>query len=475
MNLIILTASIIALVIACSVFIYFDRSSYKTNLINQSKVLTNIISTNCYAAILFDDANDAEDILSALSNEKNVLSAGIYKNNGNLFAEYLKPGLNSIHQSIEPFATEKIQFDENIMKVMQPIMIESEHLGHIIINFSLDEMKHRTDEYIGIILIVVVACFIVVIGVTNQLQKVITTPILHLAEIVGLVSQTKDYTLRAERLSRDETGFLVDQFNEMLLEINERDYELAQAKSQLEQRVEERTAQLAQSKADLEKRYQELELADNKIKASLREKEVMLKEIHHRVKNNLQVISSLLSLQSNHIDDPYALTMFKESQNRVRSMALVHQKLYQSVDLSNIDFGDYINGLTTELYRSYAIDPLDIQFRLMSEKIQLPIDLAVPCGLVVNELISNILKHAFPAGFKEEKQIEISIQPYENDGMEVKISDNGIGMPEDFHYKKTDSLGFKLVYILVEDQLRGTIDWTSDNGTTFTIRFKKHI
>ena len=268
---------------------------------------------------------------------------------------------------------------------------------------------------------------------------------------------------------------MVDQFNEMLLEINERDYELAQAKSQLEQRVEERTAQLAQSKADLEKRYQELELADNKIKASLQEKEVMLKEIHHRVKNNLQVISSLLSLQSNHIDDPYALTMFKESQNRVRSMALVHQKLYQSVDLSNIDFGDYINGLTTELYRSYAIDPLDIQFRLMSEKIQLPIDLAVPCGLVVNELISNILKHAFPAGFKEEKQIEISIQPYENDGMEVKISDNGIGMPEDFHYKKTDSLGFKLVYILVEDQLRGTIDWTSDNGTIFTIRFNKHI
>ncbi|MFZ2054877.1 MAG: histidine kinase dimerization/phosphoacceptor domain -containing protein, partial [Candidatus Aminicenantales bacterium] len=137
---------------------------------------------------------------------------------------------------------------------------------------------------------------------------------------------------------------------------------------------------------------------DAQIKASLKEKDVLLKEIHHRVKNNMQVISSLLNLQSRHIQDPAVLEMFKESQRRIRSMALIHERLYQSSDLSRIEFSQYLRNLATHLFHSYQIDSSRIQLRIEAEEIHLNINTAIPCGLIVNELISNALKHAFPEG-----------------------------------------------------------------------------
>lgn len=211
--------------------------------------------------------------------------------------------------------------------------------------------------------------------------------------------------------------------------------------------------------------------AEEKIKASLREKEVLLQEIHHRVKNNLQVISSLLKLQSEYIKDKQAFQMFKESQDRVKSMALVHEKLYLSKDLMNIDFKDYIQDLTYKLFRSYGVDPSKIALRMDVKDISLRIDTAIPCGLIINELIPNSLKYAFPPG--RDGEIKVALRYIDKNEIELKVKDNGVGLPEDFDFRKTKSLGLHLVTIVAEDQLDGRIKLNRVKGTEFKITFKR--
>ncbi|WP_230742401.1 PAS domain S-box protein [Methanooceanicella nereidis] len=210
--------------------------------------------------------------------------------------------------------------------------------------------------------------------------------------------------------------------------------------------------------------------AEIQILKSLNEKEVLLKEIHHRVKNNLQIISSLLNLQKEYIKDKEALDIFIESQNRVKTMALIHEKLYQSNDLARIDFNEYLKGLTAYMFRSYGIDKTVIGLDISVKNIFLNIDMAVPCALIINELISNSLKHAFPEDMKGEINIEMSM----NGSMSLVFSDNGIGLPDGFDFRNTTSLGFQLVNVLTE-QLNGSIELDGRNGTKFTIEFPAFI
>ncbi|MGC9516782.1 MAG: PAS domain S-box protein [Methanomicrobiales archaeon] len=211
----------------------------------------------------------------------------------------------------------------------------------------------------------------------------------------------------------------------------------------------------------------ERKLAEEQIKKSLAEKEMLLKEIHHRVKNNLMVISSLLSLQSRYIKDKAALDIFRESQNRAKSMALIHERLYRSTDLKRIDFGEYIRSLTTELYHTYVPDPSLIKLNVNVEDLMLDINTAIPLGLIVNELVSNSMKHAFPKG----KAGEITIELYsKHSEYTLSVSDNGIGFPEDLDYKNTSSLGLQLVNSLT-DQIGGTIELDRVQGTNFKIKF----
>jgi two-component sensor histidine kinase len=208
--------------------------------------------------------------------------------------------------------------------------------------------------------------------------------------------------------------------------------------------------------------------AEEQIKASLREKEVLLQEIHHRVKNNLQIISSLLSLQSSYIQDPQASAIFQDSQNRVRSMALIHEKLYQSENLARIDFGEYLHNLAIFLFRSYKSDSSVIALKIQTDGIYLNVDLAVPCGLIVNELVSNALKHAFAPGQAGEIRIELS---QDASGQYVlKIGDNGVGIPPEMDFRHTESLGLRLVNTLA-NQLDGHVELDRRRGTEFKVTF----
>ena len=211
--------------------------------------------------------------------------------------------------------------------------------------------------------------------------------------------------------------------------------------------------------------------AENKIKASLKEKEVLLREIHHRVKNNLQIISSLLSLQSRHTRDEGVINVLKDSQNRIASMAMIHEKLYTKRDFANIDFSDYIKDLITSLYRTYGVNSEKVLLEMDVKDISLGLDTAIPCGLIINELISNSLKHAFYDC--AEGRIKISLKKKGRDEVELVVSDNGTGFPEGLDPDSTETLGLHLVKILVEDQLKGRLRFERKNGTVFKIRFQE--
>lgn len=212
--------------------------------------------------------------------------------------------------------------------------------------------------------------------------------------------------------------------------------------------------------------------AQEQIKASLKEKEILLQEIHHRVKNNMQVITSLLKLQSRHIKDKEARKVLQESQARIRSMSIIHEKLYQRDNFAHIDFRDYIMSLTKYLYKSYGVDPMNILLVLKVDDIPLSLDKAIHCGLIINELVSNSLKYAFPDNRQGKIEITLTLRSLADDELVLTVSDDGIGIPKDLDFKNTHSLGLHLVTILTQEQLNGTITLRRKRGTHFTIKFR---
>jgi len=210
--------------------------------------------------------------------------------------------------------------------------------------------------------------------------------------------------------------------------------------------------------------------AEARIKAQLQEKDVLLKEVHHRVKNNMQVISSLLNLQSRRVKDPTVFEMFRESQRRIRSMALIHERLYQSSDLSQIEFSEYLRNLATHLFHSYQVDTSRVQLKIEAEEVHLNINTAIPCGLIVNELVSNALKHGFPEGRKGQLQIELRRIP--GDGCVLGVTDDGVGFPEGLDFRKTETLGMQIISTLVE-QIDGRLELNREKGTAFRLEFNE--
>jgi len=210
--------------------------------------------------------------------------------------------------------------------------------------------------------------------------------------------------------------------------------------------------------------------AEKHLRAALAEKEVLLKEIHHRVKNNLQIVSGLLQLQAQSLDDEQVVEALKESQNRVEAMSLIHKKLYTSSDLGQVDVADYVHSLAISLMTTYQIQPGQIALEVDVEPIALCLDHAIPCGLIINELVSNALKYAFP----ENPCGEINIKLCQTQAsFELTIQDNGIGLPADLDWQNAQSLGLSLVYALATEQLEGSLAVDYNQGTAFTIKFPK--
>jgi PAS domain S-box-containing protein len=208
---------------------------------------------------------------------------------------------------------------------------------------------------------------------------------------------------------------------------------------------------------------------DRRILDSLKEKEVLLQEVHHRVKNNLQVISSILNLQSSFVDDKKTLAILEESQSRIKTMSYIHETLYQTSDFSSIEFTEYISTLTGSIIQSYGSKECEVILKTDFDKIYLKLDQAIPCGLIINELVSNAMKYAYAGRKKGELRLIIK----ERDGkIHLEVGDNGVGMPEDYNPEESDSLGIYLVHALVE-QLDATMKIRNEEGTRFLLTFDK--
>lgn len=310
-------------------------------------------------------------------------------------------------------------------------------------------------------------------------RRSIALPISRLTLVVKRMAAS-DYSQRADVTTSDEIGQLADAFNQMAGAIQSQDKELREnqqhlrelaetltvARDELESRVVERTIELAQSNQRLALKIEQLQETEGKLQLSLEEKTILLKEIHHRVKNNLQIISSLLYLQSLQLEDDTLLAMFQESQQRVKSIALIHEQLYQTENLARIDFADYVEKLTTQLSRSYKQG--HVQLAVNIPTLPLTVEKAIPCGLMINELVTNAFKYAFPDG--QAGTIAIAMQLTQEGQLTLTVKDNGVGFPTDLNWQRPKSLGLTLVKTLVK-QLHGTIELRSEAGTEFKIIF----
>ncbi|MBU1087301.1 MAG: PAS domain S-box protein [Candidatus Omnitrophica bacterium] len=210
--------------------------------------------------------------------------------------------------------------------------------------------------------------------------------------------------------------------------------------------------------------------AEESIQRSLKEKEALLKELHHRVKNNLQIISGLLQLKLFNSKNKEVIDVFKQVQERIRVMALVHQKLCESKDFMSIDISEYINELVNELILAYGIDRKKIMVNVNVVKVLLKIDIAVPCGLIINELLTNSFKYAFPEDRKGE--IAISLSSNRKGMLEILVSDNGIGFSKGFNIYKVKTMGLRIVIDTIQTQLGGKISFSSAGGTWFKLTFQ---
>ncbi len=207
---------------------------------------------------------------------------------------------------------------------------------------------------------------------------------------------------------------------------------------------------------------------ENDLKKALHEKDVLMKEIHHRVKNNLAVMSSLLNLQSRYIKDEAARDIFKDSQSRAKTMALIHEKLYRSGDLKRINMDEYIKDLSRDLFYVHLSNHEDVNLVLDLENIMLDIDTAIPLGLIINELLTNSMKHAFSDNQKG--IINVIFRKVEEEQLLLEVKDNGKGLPSDFKVEDSDSLGLRLIYSLT-DQICGQIEVDGSQGACFSIKF----
>ncbi|MBN1779746.1 HAMP domain-containing protein [bacterium] len=437
-KLIVIILSVTLLIIGLAFWIggYHYQRSLKTDLIQNLEMNARLTGEYCVTPLVFDDPPGAERVLSKLQAVPLISYGAVYNDRDSVFAAY-QIATEDIHPPF-PIDKARIMFHDGYLHVLQPVEYKNVFYGHVYLAGSMDSYDTKIAEAYRFMIILLLILIVLSILLAFFLQRVISQPILKLAQVTEHISNEADLSLRVKKKGSDELGVLYDGFNTMMEQLHLREIERDRAAEE--------------------------------IKSSLREKEVMLKEIHHRVKNNLQIISSLLNLQSNHIHDENALAMFVDCQNRVRSMAIVHEQLYHSPDLASINFSEYVEALINGLQSSYRADSRRIQFDVDILDIPLDIDRAVPCGLIIHELVSNAIKHAFNS--HHEGLIQIKLR--RDDHLEqfcLSVRDNGQGIPESIDYKNTDSLGLRLAVILTEKQLKGSIDLDRSSGTAFHICF----
>lgn len=455
----IMAVTLFALIFSGFVLVFYEQDSFKKSMARNLTILAGTIGFNSRAALYFEDEQAAGEILSSIHEDIHVRCAAILDKNGKVFAEYSKDPIDKIEKIAG--MNYGVKFTDKGIEVMKPIVLEGKTIGSIYLFSDMTEFDEKIFRLIvfssGILLVTFIACFIL----AYRIQKFISKPILKLAKITQNISEDTNYSIRVSNDGKDEIGSLYSGFNGMIEAIENREKELLSYKQNLEENIEERTRELV---IEIKSR----KLAELEIIKSLREKEILLKEVHHRAKNNMQIISSLLWLQASKITEKKYAEKFQECSLRLQTMSIIHENLYDSEHLHDIDLNGLISKLIENLKVSYGAVS-QVSFKIDIDKLQLDIEKNMFCGLIVHELVSNSLHHAFPKGGAGE--VGISIHLVDVDSVEIRISDDGVGFHSDFDLENVKTVGLQLVVSLIREKLKGDIYISGSNNSEIILSF----
>ena len=504
-----MTVNIVTLLLGFTGFLIYDRWEMRRTMVAQTDTIADILAYNCAAALLFDDPEDARKTLAFVKTEPSIVSVWIFTATGAPLAHYIREGLGT--PEMPPLIQEDaFAFKSRGLDLYKMVRMEDEPIGTIYIRSDMRQMMQLLRSHFIIACMGLLFGLIISFLITIRLQKSIVDPIVDLASLSRSVSKEKDFSVRAHKYGDDEIGSLVDAFNEMLRQIENQNASIVQAgkdaeesarealglaervtrsnlkleneirirkdvektlqrhRESLEERIRERTSELREINQQLKGEISERVAAERKIQDSLDEKVLLLGEIHHRVKNNLQVIASLMDLTRRRTLNEEAKTVLADARSKIYAMGLVHTQLYRSESFTRIDMAVHIRKLLASMRQIYT-SSRRIRPRIECAHVFLSVTQAIPCSLVLNELMANVHKHAYP----EDAKGECLITMEEMDGKRIhfRVRDNGVGIPEDIDIEGSETLGLKLIRNLIRKQLKGEVWFKNNNGMDIVAEF----
>jgi two-component sensor histidine kinase len=420
---IVLSTSGIVLLLTSVAFLSYEWYTFRHGLEQNITTLAKVVAENSTAALAFRTPSDAREVLDALKAENAITSAVLFDQSGKVFAFY-PDNLNNEFIPVTPGA-DGAEFNNRSLIINQPVIQGTERYGTLYVRASLSGIYASIWNFAKIVTLIFLVSFFAAFVLSTILQKGISVPLLSLASAARSVSDNRDFSVRVPKPGNDELGSLTETFNQMLSKIQE---------------------------------------ADAGLRRAIGEKDVLIQEVHHRVKNNLQVILSLFDMQARQVKNEEALIVFEDCKTRIRSMSLVHELLYGASDLSKIDFREYAHKLTRDLTSSYNHGPNPVQSDIDLNKVELDIGKAVPLGLLTNEILTNSLKHAFTST----NSPRIFIKQVPGSNLILLIGDNGSGLPSEVELASAKSFGMRIITLLSE-QLHAKISVNNENGTVYRL------
>jgi len=499
----------VVLTAACAAFVFVETRSFKEAMVRDLTTLAEVLGHNSSASLVFADPLDAGETLRSLEANPTVTAAWLFRADDRLLARYLRDDAGEAPSPPPPPRRDNHRFTGERLIIHRLIVLNDRKIGGIVLMSDLEGMQGMLKRSLITVAGVLLGSFLLTYLLSSRLRNVISDPIMELADVAKMVSKDKNYAVRVARHEEDEIGSLFDAFNDMLEKIHRRDTELVDAKQkaeasaaeagdllaameqvnlelerevrerkqievelkhhrvQLEHVVEMRTAQLTDANLQLKQEIEERRRAEKDIRRALEEKVVLLGEIHHRVKNNLQIIASLLEMSRHRARTPEAAEQLGEAHAKIFTMALIHSQLYRNDRFEEVNMERHARELFTHLSNLYRKTKIDA--RIDMSGLRLPITQAIPCALILNELISNAFKYAFEG--RSDGMLRISMRKAGRAAIRLAVRDDGPGMPEDLDIDRTHSLGLKLVRNLAVHQLKGKLHVDGRPGTRVEIRF----
>ncbi|MCV2366529.1 histidine kinase dimerization/phosphoacceptor domain -containing protein [Roseateles oligotrophus] len=429
-GLLAMVVSSLVVLIASLLSAFAQYKSAMEQMDQQLNVLSKVTAFNIASSSMFADERAATNVLKALSVDSSIISARLMTANRNKLASYHR-GSAGVAGSIKNLATEVLWLEEPV--------------GNLYLEVDTSALREKLYRQIELTLAMALVALFVIGFFVQWFTNVMTLPLRKLSEVADQVGAKNDYGARAPITDgRDEVYQLAFSFNTMLDRIQLQDVELRRQQQVLAQEVVDRTS-------------------------ALREKTALLLEVHHRVKNNLQVITSLLRMETSRSEHQPTKAVLKDMQGRIRSMALLHETIYRKGTFAAIDLGSYIGQIASESLKTLLIGAGTVSLRLDFGAVQVGLDQATPCGMLVTELLANCLKHGFPEGRTGEISISLALLKKTNI-WRLRVSDNGIGLPADFEARRQRSLGLQLVGDLAA-QMSGALHIESGSRAVFTVDF----